>query len=330
MWIIYSTAAVFVGIILDFLFGDPNVWWHPICLIGKLISKTEKLLRKIMPDSLRAAGVLLVVTVTVLSTVIPALLLVVTYKINWIAGFLLESFFCWFLLAGRCLCNESMKVAKALDNEGLEAGRYAVSMIVGRDTSELSKQGVIKAAVETVAENTSDGIIAPLFYMLIGGAPLGFLYKSINTMDSMVGYKNDKYIDFGRFAAKTDDVANFIPSRISGIIMILAAYAGGFDGKNAAKIFKRDRKKHASPNSAQTESVMAGALRVQLAGNAVYFGKLYEKPFIGDDIRPIETDDIKKSCKIMFLTGFLSAVAGLLLKGMILICINMAGIFIIM
>ena len=187
-----------------------------------------------------------------------------------------------------------------------------------------------KAAVETVAENTSDGIIAPLFYMLIGGAPLGFLYKSINTMDSMVGYKNDKYIDFGRFAAKTDDVANFIPSRISGIIMILAAYAGGFDGKNAAKIFKRDRNKHASPNSAQTESVMAGALRVQLAGNAVYFGKLYEKPFIGDDIRPIETDDIKKSCKIMFLTGFLSAVAGLLLKGMILICINMAGIFIIM
>lgn len=339
MWIVYSTAAVFVAFILDNMFGDPNVWWHPICLIGKLISKVEKLLRKkiskgnlekVSPEKERVAGIFLVVIVTIVSTIVPVIVLVATYKVHAFAGFLTEAFLGWFLLAGKCLATESKKVATALENEGIEGGRYAVSMIVGRDTSNLTKEGVIKATVETVAENTSDGIIAPFFYMLIGGIPLGFLYKSINTMDSMVGYKNDKYINFGRFAAKTDDVANFVPSRISGVFMILASYVGGFNGKNAFRIFIRDRKKHASPNAGNTESVMAGALGVQLAGNAVYFDKLYEKPYIGDFLRPVEIKDIERSAKIMFLTSLLFAITGFILKGLVLLCMNMAGIFIIM
>ena len=270
MWLLYSTMAVFAGAILDFLFGDINVWWHPICLIGKLISATEKMIRRNIADVKsdeekiirmeRQGGVVFSIIVMAISSLVPCIALLFTYKINVVVGFILESLLCWFMLAARCLYKESMKVGIALENEGLEAGRTAVSMIVGRDTADLSEEGVIKATVETVAENTSDGVIAPLFYMLIGGASLGFLYKSINTMDSMVGYKNDKYINFGRFAAKTDDVVNFIPSRLGGLFMILAAALGGYNAKNAARIFGRDRKKHASPNSANTESVMAEAL----------------------------------------------------------------------
>lgn len=333
MWFIYSTFAVFVGMLLDVLFGDPNVWWHPICLIGRLISKTEKMLRKeaALAAKERIKGLILVLIVCFLSTLIPTVLLIISYMINAFIGFCVESIMCWFLLAGKCLYTESMKVETAIENEGLEAGRYAVSMIVGRDTENLSEEGVVKATVETVAENTSDGIIAPLFYMLILGAPLGFLYKSINTMDSMVGYKNDKYINFGRMAAKFDDAANFIPSRISGICMIVASFIGReYSGKRALKIFKRDRLKHASPNSAQTESVMAGALGVQLAGDAVYFGKRYEKPFIGDCERNIEVTDIKLACKLMFITSAIFAAASFVLKGLIFLCINMVEIFIIM
>lgn len=341
MWVIYSTLAVLMGLLLDFLFGDPNVWWHPICLIGRFISACEKFLRKnentidenrnsqgALRGALKRKGILLVLIVCTVSVSIPTVLLAAAYLIHPLAGFAFESVFCWFLLAGKCLRTESMKVAAALENDGLEAGRYAVSMIVGRDTDKLSKEGVIKAAVETVAENTSDGIVAPLIFMLIGGAPLGFLYKSINTMDSMVGYKNEKYIDFGWFAAKTDDVANYIPARISGIIMILAAYIGrGFSGRGAYEIFRRDRRKHASPNSANTESAMAGALGIQLAGNAVYFGKKYDKPYIGDALRNIEISDIDKSGKLMYLTSFFAACAGFALKGLVLLCMNMAGIF---
>lgn len=352
MWFIYSTLAVLVGLLLDFAFGDPNVWWHPICLIGRLISKTEKCLRKDSETGLneekslatavneesraiaakeKKQGFVLVVTVCLISTLVPSVLLLAAYMIYPVLGFLLESIMCWFLLAGKSLCTESMKVKKALENEGLEAGRYAVSMIVGRDTNELTQEGVVKATVETVAENTSDGIIAPLFYMLILGAPLGFLYKSINTMDSMVAYKNDKYINFGFAAAKLDDAANFIPARLSGLFMIAGAYiAKGYSGKDAFDIFKRDRLKHASPNSAQTESVMAGALGVQLAGDAVYFGKKYEKPFIGDFTREIETADIEKACRLMYITSTLFAVAGFVLKGLVLLCISMAAMFIIM
>ena len=249
----------------------------------------------------------MLVVVTV-STGVPAVILSVAYKYFWQLGLALESFWCYQILATKSLKVESDRVYIALKDKGLEAGRKAVSMIVGRDTQNLTEEGVTKAAVETVAENTSDGVIAPLFYMLIGGAVLGFTYKAINTMDSMVGYKNDKYQWFGTAAAKLDDVVNFIPARVSAVLMILAAYLTGMDGKNAACIFRRDRFNHKSPNSAQTEAVMAGALDVQLAGDAWYFGKLYKKPYIGEPIRSIRIEDICQTNRLMYVTAIVTMI----------------------
>ena len=248
----------------------------------------------------------MLVVVTV-STGVPAVILSVAYKYFWQLGLALESFWCYQILATKSLKVESDRVYIALKDKGLEAGRKAVSMIVGRDTQNL-----------TVAENTSDGVIAPLFYMLIGGAVLGFTYKAINTMDSMVGYKNDKYQWFGTAAAKLDDVVNFIPARVSAVLMILAAYLTGMDGKNAACIFRRDRFNHKSPNSAQTEAVMAGALDVQLAGDAWYFGKLHKKPTIGDPVREMELLDIRRSHKLLYGTAMLGLILGIILRILVL------------
>jgi adenosylcobinamide-phosphate synthase len=211
-----------------------------------------------------------------------------------------------------------MKVYDALQEGDLEKSRYAVSMVVGRDTAVLDDIGVTKAAVETVAENTSDGIIAPLLYMVIGGAPLGFFYKAVNTMDSMVGYKNDRYLYFGRAAAKFDDVVNYIPARLSAILMTVAAGICGMDAKNAWRIYKRDRYNHSSPNSAHTEAVTAGALHVQLAGNAYYFGKLYEKPTLGDADRPVEYEDIRRANQLLYGTAILALIIFSMVKGVIL------------
>lgn len=211
---------------------------------------------------------------------------------------MLETFMCYQILATKSLKTESDKVYKALKTEGLKEARQAVSMIVGRDTERLSEEGVIKATVETVAENTSDGVIVPLFYMAIGGAAAGFGYKAVNTMDSMIGYRNEKYTYFGTAAARLDDVVNYIPARLSAWLMIIAAYLTGMDGKNAVHIYRRDKRKHKSPNAAQTESVMAGALDVALAGDAWYFGKLYEKPFIGDPVKEICAEDIRRAHKL--------------------------------
>ena len=245
---------------------------------------------------------------------VPAVILSLLYGHFPVAGVILETFWCYQLLATRSLKDESMKVYDRLVNGTIGEARYAVSMIVGRDTQELTDTGVTKAAVETVAENCSDGVIAPMIYMAIGGAPLMFLYKGINTMDSMLGYKNDKYLYFGRCSAKLDDVANFFPARISGWLMVAAAFVCGMDGKNAAKIYRRDRRNHASPNSAQTEAAMAGALDVQLAGNACYFGKLYEKPTIGDPIRAVEPEDIRRSNRLMYGTAFLGILICLIIR----------------
>lgn len=259
----------------------------------------------------------MLVVVTV-STGVPAVILSVAYKYFWQLGFALESFWCYQILATKSLKVESDRVYIALKDKGLEAGRKAVSMIVGRDTQNLTEEGVTKAAVETVAENTSDGVIAPLFYMLIGGAVLGFTYKAINTMDSMVGYMNDKYQWFGTAAAKLDDVVNFIPARVSAVLMIQVAYLIGMDGKNAARIFRRDRFNHKSPNSAQTEAVMAGALDVQLAGDAWYFGKLHKKPTIGDPVREMELLDIRRSHKLLYGTAMLGLILGIILRILVL------------
>lgn len=306
-----SLLALILGFILDLMFGDPNWLYHPICVIGNLVAFLEKKIRKIFPKSEKgqlAGGVLEVILVCLISFAVPFVVIGTLYRLVPAAGFILETFWCYQLFASKSLKTESMKVYDRLKNGTIEEARYAVSMIVGRDTQSLSETGVTKAAVETVAESTSDGIIAPMFYMAIGGVPLMFLYKAINTMDSMLGYKNEKYLYFGRCAAKLDDAANFIPARISGCLMVAAAFLCGLDGRNAWKMFRRDRRNHASPNSAHTESAMAGALNVQLAGDAWYFGKLYKKPFIGDDIHPIECEDICRADRLMYGTAILGAV----------------------
>lgn len=319
----YSMPALAAGFILDLMIGDPRWLYHPVCLIGNLIAFLEKILRKIFPKTDKgelAAGTVEVILVCLLSGGIPFLILHILYGISVWAGFALETFWCYQLLAGKCLKDESRKVYVQLVNHNLEGARHAVSMIVGRDTGNLSEAGVTKAAVETVAENTSDGVIAPLIFMLIGGAPLGFFYKAVNTMDSMIGYKNEKYLHFGRFAAKMDDVWNYIPSRISALLMIASAWIFRMDYKRAWAVWKRDRRKHASPNSAQTEAVCAGALQVQLAGDAYYFGKLYPKETIGDDVRPIEPKDILRAGNLMDGAALLTLlVFGLLKYCMILV-----------
>ena len=280
----YHIFAFIAGFVLDLLIGDPHFIPHPVRLIGSLISSLDKRLNcdagynsseKKLNLIKYKRGMLLAFTVIFATFAMSVIIIVAAYSINLYAGVIAEAVMTWQILATKCLRVESMRVYDALKTDGVDAGRRAVSMIVGRDTSVLDAAGVTRAAVETIAENTSDGVIAPMLYTAIGGPVLGFVYKAVNTMDSMLGYKNDKYMYFGRFAARLDDVVNFIPARISAYLMIAAAFIGGrqFDGKNAYRIFKRDRFNHASPNSAQTESVCAGALRVQLAGDAVYFGK---------------------------------------------------------
>ncbi len=301
-----------IGMILDWIFGDPVWLYHPVRIIGKWISFLEKILRKFAGDQegnekkLLIAGGILWILVILASAAVPMGILYLAEKFSPCAAFVLECFWCYQLLAARSLGKESKKVYKKLIQDDLSGARLAVSMIVGRDTENLTVEGATKAAVETVAENTNDGVIAPLIYMLIGGPILGFVYKAVNTMDSMLGYKNEKYLYFGRVAAKMDDVAGFIPARISALLMILASCLLGMDGKNALWIWKRDRRKHASPNAAQTEAVCAGALQVQLAGDAWYFGKKHEKDTIGDPIREIEPRDILRSEKLMIGTEVLT------------------------
>lgn len=326
----YHIFAFIAGFVLDLLIGDPHFIPHPVRLIGSLISFCDKRLNcdagyNISEKKLNLTkykrGMLLAFTVIFATFAMSVIIIVAAYSINLYAGVIAEAVMTWQILATKCLRVEGMRVYDALRTDGVDAGRKAVSMIVGRDTSVLDAAGVTRAAVETIAENTSDGVIAPMLYTAIGGPVLGFVYKAVNTMDSMLGYKNDKYMYFGRFAARLDDVVNFIPARISAYLMIAAAFIGGrqFDGKNAYRIFKRDRFNHASPNSAQTESVCAGALRVQLAGDAVYFGKLVKKKYIGDGLREIEYEDIKRANRLMYITAFLCELLSVVVMSLVLI-----------
>lgn len=312
------TAPLIIGFLIDCILGDPYNLPHPIRTIGKLISYLEKNIRRVMPDKLRTGGVILSLTVIVLSVCIPMIILIVCYNINNISGVIAESVMCYYMIAPKCLRNESMKVYRAVQSGDTEKARQAVSMIVGRDTAVLDEKGIIKATVETVAENTSDGVTAPIMYMSLFGAVGGFFYKAVNTMDSMIGYRNEKYADIGRFSAKLDDTVNFLPSRITAVVMIVSAYIIGLDGKNAFRIWRRDRRRHDSPNSAQTESVCAGALRVQLAGDAYYFGKLHKKPFIGDELRNIENNDIKRVNNLMYVTSLIVLFMGIVFRSVVL------------
>ena len=309
------------GFLLDLLLGDPYWMPHPIRLMGSAIGKLDKLLLGVKCKEQQGKceeqqgkceehqrrrqqreGILLVVVI-LWGTFLAAMLVLEGAYVIWPPlGILVESWMTYQILACKCLKVESMKVYEALETKSLAEARQAVSMIVGRDTESLDEIGVAKAAVETVAENTSDGVIAPMLYTALGGPVLGFLYKAINTMDSMVGYKNERYLHFGRAAAKLDDVVNFLPARISAVLMIVSCFFLGkdFNGKKAVEIFKRDRFCHASPNSAQTEAVCAGALGVRLAGDASYFGKVVKKPYIGDESRAVEPKDIRRSNRLLY------------------------------
>ena len=304
-----TLGAIVAGFILDLIFGDPHWLPHPICLIGNLIGFLEKNLRRLLAPGKTAllfGGALMVVIVLVLSYAVPYAVLTLAEQVHPWLRFALETVMFYQIFATKCLRDESMKVYDALHKNDLVDARIKLSWIVGRDTKELSAEEVTKGAVETVAENTADGIIAPMFYMFIGGAPLAFLYKGINTMDSMVGYKNDKFMYFGRCAAKLDDLANLIPARITGLVMILASYFLNMNAAGAWKIFWRDRYNHLSPNSAMTESVTAGALNIQLGGDHFYFGKLVHKDTIGDNIRPVVPEDIVAANNLLYMTAVIS------------------------
>ena len=307
-----SLMACIAGMALDAIFGDPVWLYHPVRIIGNWISILEKWLRGFCKNDEkkeRIAGCVLWFGVVIASVGIPWGLLYLAGKVSFWLQFALETFWCYQLLAGKCLKDESRKVYVRLVNHNLEGARHAVSMIVGRDTGNLSEAGVTKAAVETVAENTSDGVIAPLIFMLIGGAPLGFFYKAVNTMDSMVGYKNEKYLHFGRFAAKMDDVWNYIPSRISALLMIASAWIFRMDYKRAWAVWKRDRRKHASPNSGFPESAMAGILDCRFGGAHVYHGLLVEKPYIGDNDREISYADFRIAVRVNHRVTLLTVVS---------------------
>jgi adenosylcobinamide-phosphate synthase len=313
----WSTGALITGFILDALFGDPRGFPHIVRWMGSLIAGLEKALRKLLsatPRGEKAGGVLLVIIMALVCAGLPLIALVCCYVYLPPLSFVLESLLCWQLIAAKSLKSESMRVFHSLRANDIEGARYNLSMIVGRDTASLSDDGIIRAAVETVAENASDGVAAPLLYMMPGGAVLGCLYKAVNTMDSMVGYKNDRYINFGRSAAKTDDVLNFLPSRICALLMILSAYILRFDGKSAYRVWKRDRRKHASPNSAQTEAVCAGALGIRLSGPASYHGSTTHKPYIGDDIRAVRADDINEANKLMYAASVLTLIIAVLFR----------------
>ena len=305
----WSLFALLIGFGIDLLVGDPHSIPHPVVGIGKLISFLEKGLRRLFPKTGGgeiAAGGVLWVLVVVICTALPAGILFLCHRISPWLRLTVESIMCWQILATKSLKDESMKVYMALESGDLEESRHAVSMIVGRDTARLDDAGVTRAAVETVAENTSDGVVAPMLFLALGGAPLGFFYKAVNTMDSMLGYVEPPYKNIGLIPAKMDDAANFLPSRLSALLMLAAGSLLGLDGKNGWRIFRRDRFNHASPNSAQTESVCAGLLGVRLAGDAWYHGVLHQKKYIGDDTRDITHRDILLACRLLYMTAFLN------------------------
>lgn len=319
----YHLAAILAGYLLDLCLGDPHSMPHPVRAIGNLIVWLEKYLRPAGKKHAtergeRRAGVLFVCLVLLVTgSVAGAILWISRLGGIWIQT-VVEAVMTYYLLAARSLRDESMAVCRKLEAGEIEEARYAVSMIVGRDTKPLSEAGITRAAVETVAENASDGVIAPLFYLAIGGPLLGWLYKAVNTMDSMVGYKNDRYLHFGRAAAKLDDLVNLIPSRLAALLLIVSAYLLRYDGKNAYRIWRRDRRNHKSPNSAQTESACAGALGLRLAGDAWYFGKLVPKPYIGDEIHPIEPQDIRRVNRLMYGAAGIMGLLALVMRAVIL------------
>ena len=303
-----------IGYLLDLIIGDPQNPFHPIRLIGNLCKRIENYFRKELSNSLKMAGLSTWISVVLIVFIFTNLILKLSYGLNYIFGIMVSGITIYFCIATKSLKVEALRVVKALKDNDIEEARHRLSYIVGRDTKSLDKEGILRAVVETIAENISDGVVAPILYAGLFGAPFALVYKAVNTMDSMFGYKNDKYYDFGYFPAKLDDIFNYIPARLTGYLIIASAYFFKLDYKNSYNIYKRDRYNHSSPNSAHPEAAVAGALGLKLGGANYYFGKLVEKPTIGDEVKKIEINDVYITNRILYLVSFLSFSLSILLN----------------
>lgn len=303
-----------IGYLLDLIIGDPQNPFHPIRLIGNLCKRIENYFRKELSNSLKMAGLSTWISVVLIVFIFTNLILKLSYGLNYIFGIMVSGITIYFCIATKSLKVEALRVVKALKDNDIEEARHRLSYIVGRDTKSLDKEGILRAVVETIAENISDGVVAPILYAGLFGAPFALVYKAVNTMDSMFGYKNDKYYEFGYFPAKLDDIFNYIPARLTGYLIIASAYFFKLDYKNSYNIYKRDRYNHSSPNSAHPEAAVAGALGLKLGGANYYFGKLVEKPTIGDEVKKIEINDVYITNRILYLVSFLSFSLSILLN----------------
>ena len=302
--------SLLIGAAMDFCIGDPAWIPHPVRGIGKMTAAFERALRREgdTPGTEFRKGLIAALAVMGISAGTAGAAVRILFGIHPLLGIAGESIICCFCLAARNLMQESERVQKALEQEGIEEARCAVGRIVGRDTGCLSRKGVIRAAVETVAENTSDGVIAPMFWFVLLG-PAGMVgYKAVNTMDSMIGYRNERYEYYGKAAAKMDDILNYLPARLTGLLLVASAFLLRMDGRNAWRIFLRDRNASKSPNAGQAESACAGALGLELIGSAVYNGILVEKPTIGDPIREPEPEDIGRANRLMLTASVLALI----------------------
>lgn len=314
-YLLIHVIAFAVGYMLDSLIGDPHNMPHPVRAIGALIGILDDTFNK---GNKKSGGVITVVLTLLAAVLVSGGLLVLFYSIHPVAGGIYEAVVTFYVLSAKSLESESMQVYDSLSNGRLQLAKDAVGQIVGRDTDVLDENGVARACVETVAENTSDGVVAPMLAAALFGPVGAIFYKAVNTMDSMIGYHSEKYEEFGKCAAKLDDVVNFLPSRIAAVFMVAATFIlsigdkGVYSAAKAFEIWRRDNRKHKSPNSAQTESVCAGALGIRLGGPAYYFGELVEKPYIGDDTREIEAVDIERANELMITTSFLCFVVCLI------------------
>ncbi|MFA7572643.1 MAG: adenosylcobinamide-phosphate synthase CbiB [Lutispora sp.] len=293
---------IWIASIADFIFGDPYSFPHPVRFIGSYINIFEKMVKKMCKSdtALKLAGILLTISTVFLSYVIVWGIIRLAFYLGQGVGYFISILIMYTCLAGRCLDKEGTKIMAALESKDVKRARKLLSYIVGRDTDNLDESEIARAVIETVAENTSDGIIAPLFYMFLGGAPLAMAYKAINTLDSMVGYKNDKYMYFGWASARLDDIANYIPARLSALFMIIGSFLLGMDYMNSYRIVLRDGRNHISPNSGYPEAAAAGALGIRLGGGNYYFGKIVAKPTIGDKLKVLETGNIKQMAMLMY------------------------------
>ena len=299
---------IWIAYVLDLIFGDPQNIIHPVQIIGKMIDIGEKSLlgKKYKSDRKYKFFAGMILNITVISLTYGITYLIRRTSENSIIFTVAEIYLMYTVFSINSLAREGNRVYNILKEGNIERARKDLSYLVSRDTETMDEKMIIRSTMETISENTVDGIVAPMLYMFLGGLPLSMTYKAINTFDSMVGYKNEKYMDFGKFSAKLDDVANFIPARITGILIVIASMILGYDYKNSLKIFIRDRKNHSSPNSGHAEAGVAGALGVQFGGRVSYFGKEVDKPVIGDKIKDFELEDIKKNIKIMYVASFLS------------------------